>query len=172
LPAPRRKSVSPVVDETPRQEVINLPKVDNVDNVVRSGLDISQQLAVLRGICVPRRQLHQAQVDHLVGWCYVVDPGLREIGQEPSGVEISVDFTGRMVDYIWRSAKKPLKIDQSYVVKLVELEKSVRFLLGQEWKTTVVRDGVRILPRDGGGASTAGGGRLADWWRRLRRPRP
>ena len=102
-------------------------------------LDWSAQLVMLRGMTRRFNILHEAQSLQLRLWPFVVDPSLDK-------TEAHVDIEGKMVNFIWIGSKK--KIDAKYQYRLKTLDSNVKFLLGEDWSMSVVRDGVTIFPLD------------------------
>jgi hypothetical protein len=102
-------------------------------------LDWSAQLVLLRGLTQRFNSLHEAQSLQLKLWPFVVDNTLDK-------TEAHVDIEGKFVNFIWIGSKK--KIDAKYQYRLKTLDSNVKFLLGEDWSMSVIRDGVTIFPLD------------------------
>lgn len=93
--------------------------------------DFSAQLVRLRSI-TKLGMIHEAHKQQLLLSPYAVDPSI-------DSVEIDISFDAKVVYYRWTN-KQPMVIDSNYKYRLKELDKSIKFMFGSEWRMEVERN--------------------------------
>jgi hypothetical protein len=92
---------------------------------------------MLRNLFQHFGSLHEAQVLQLRLWPFTVDPKL-------ANSKAILNLEGKVVEFRWGGGAK--KIDKKYQERLQELDKNVKFLLGEDWTITVMLNGALIFP--------------------------